>query len=250
MQNLENRVQRLEASNRLYKKTFYFLLSAVIITVLFAFREKSMLDKLQAKQLEILDDYGNVLVRIGHSQGMGTIKTFNTSKNTLLNLGYTVKNEGYIGIGNGKDGENIRLTSSKDDGGGYISIYNNSGTPVAALFNGYYGGTLEVMDRYGYLRGMLKNHSSGGGYFSLLNGSGKKIFNMQATTGGAADFSIHDSDERERMRISVSTGGSGYMELKNSYGNKIMELGGTSAQHGVLNVYNSGSTFTQGLGGY
>src|SRR5882724_4416810 len=98
MNTIEIRLQKLETANRRYK-TIVILMMAVFATFFMAFRSnKKAADLIQAKAFEVVDDNGNVLVRLTQDAGNGIMRTFRSNGKKLLNLTYTTNNEGYIGI--------------------------------------------------------------------------------------------------------------------------------------------------------
>ena len=215
-----------------------------------AFRNnKTAPDLIQAKKFELVDDKGNVLIRLSENDGNGTMKTYRSDGKRLLNLTYTTKNEGYIGVEDGADHELIRFssTTSADGGGGYISIYNPSGKRTMSLCNQYSGGNIYVCNSDGYTRAAIQNNSAAGGYLALNNSSGNIAIQLSQTSSGNGDLYINSNSGDERVRLSVSSSG-GNVQLKNNSKTMVVEMGVTAGEHGIINTYNSGGTYIQGIG--
>lgn len=248
MVTIEMRIQKLEATNRRYK-TILILMVASFATIFMAFRGPSTApDVIQAKRFEVVDDLGRVLVSVNQDDGKGIIKTYNKEGKKLVNLTYTTKQEGFIGLEDGKGQELIRFTSSNDGGGGYIGIYNPSGKRTMTLCNDNSGGNIYVGNSNGDTRAVVQCNASAGGYMSLYNSSGYSAIKLSQTSTGNGDFYVNNYNGDERVRISVSSS-AGNLQLKNNSKNMIVELGGTVNENGTVNTYGTGGTFIQGIGG-
>ncbi|MBL0273780.1 MAG: hypothetical protein IPQ06_12075 [Chitinophagaceae bacterium] len=247
MNTIEIRLQKLEASNRRYKR-IVLLMMASFATFFMAFRgPKTAPDVLQAKRFEVVDDNGHVLVRLNQSEGNGTIKTYRTDGKKLLNLTYSTKNEGYIGVEDGKDQEMMRFTSSNDGGGGYIGIFNPYGKRTMTLCNDLSGGNVYLGNSNGDTRAALQCNSSAGGFLGLYNSSGYTAVKLTQTSSGNGDLYVNNNSGDERVRLSVSSS-AGNLQLKNNGKVMIVELGGTAGENGTINTYNTSGTFIQGIG--
>ena len=87
MNTIEMRLQNLEVTNRRYKTIVIVMLGAVLVTTFMAFRSPiAVPDVLQAKKFEVVDDNGNVLVRVSQDAGNGLVKTYNKDGKKLVNI--------------------------------------------------------------------------------------------------------------------------------------------------------------------
>src|SRR5258705_4581394 len=135
MNTIEMRLQKLEATNRRYK-TILVLMIASFATLFMAFKSpKTVPDVIQAKRFEVVDNSGNVLVTLTQDDDKGLIKTYNSSGKKLVNITYTTNNEGYLGLEDGHGQETMRLSSSNEGGGGYLSVYNPAGQRTLTVCN-------------------------------------------------------------------------------------------------------------------
>ncbi len=247
MNTIEMRLQQLEATNRRYKR-IVILMIALFATLFMAFRSTNTApDVLQAKRFEVVDDKGNVLVRLNQSDGNGTIKTYRSNGKKLLNLTYTTKNEGYISVEDGNDKELIRFSSSNEGGGGYIGIYNPAGKRTLTLNNDNGGGNIYLGDSVGNSRAVLQCNNSAGGFLALYNSKGFAAVKLTQTSSGNGDLYVNNYNGDERVRLSVSSS-AGNLQLKNNSKTMIVELGGTAGEGGTINTYSSSGTFIQGIG--
>ncbi len=247
MDNIEIRLQKLEATNRRYK-TILVLMAASFATIFMAFRNpKTVPDVVQAKRFEVIDTYGNVLVNLSQDDGKGIIKTYNTAGKKLVNITYTSNNEGYLGLEDGNGQETMRCSSSNDGGGGYIGIFNPSGKRTLTLCNDGSGGNVYVSNSDGKTRGVMQCNSSAGGFLGLYNSSGYTAVKLTQTSSGNGDIYVNNKEGDERVRLSVSAS-AGNFQIKNNSKTMIVELGGTSGENGTINTYNTSGTFVQGIG--
>jgi hypothetical protein len=247
MEAIETRLRKLERTNRIYKKIFLLLIAGCAI-VLTAFRNRNAVpDVLQAKSFEVVDDQGNVLVRVGQDAGFGLVKTFNKYGKKLVNITYTTKNEGFIGVENGNDRENIRLSSS-GSGGGYIGVFNTSSQKVAILSDEEGGGYLGLCNNSGDIKALLKSQVDAGGFLAMYNSSGYSMASLLQTITGSGDLYIRNNNGDDRIRLSVSDAG-GSVHVFNNSKTKVVDMGVTTAQNGIVNTYNSGGTNNNGAGG-
>ena len=248
MNTIEMRLQKLEVTNRRYKTIVIVMLGAVLVTTFMAFRSPiAVPDVLQAKKFEVVDDNGNVLVRVSQDAGNGLIKTYNKDGKKLVNITYTTKGEGFLALEDGNSQETVRLTTSSEGGGGYIGIYNSLGKRTMTLANEASGGNLYINNSDGNNRAVLQANSAAGGYMALFNSSGYNAVKLTQTASGNGDIYLNNYNGDERLRLSVS-GSAGNLQLRNNNKTLIVELGGTNGENGVINTYNSSGSFVQGIG--
>jgi hypothetical protein len=247
MNTIEMRLQKLEATNRRYK-TVLIVIIAFFGTIIMAFRSPKIVpDVIQARRFEVVDYDGRVLVTLSQDDGKGLIKTYNSAGKKLVNITYTTKQEGYLGIEDGLGKEMLRFSSSNEGGGGYISIYNPFGKRTVTLNNDDSGGNIYVSNSDGNTRATVQCNSSGGGFMGLYNSSGYTALKLSQTSSGNGDLYVNNYNGDERVRLSVSAS-AGNFQIKNNNKTMIVELGGTSGENGTINTYNTNGTFVQGIG--
>ena len=248
MNTIEMRLQNLEATNRRYKTIVMIMLVIVFATIFMAFRKPIAIpDVMQAKKFEVVDDNGNVLVRVSQDVGNGLIKTFNKDGKKLVNITYTTKGEGFLALEDGNSQETVRLTTSSEGGGGYIGIYNPLGKRTMTLANEASGGNLYINNSDGDNRAVLQANSAAGGYMALFNSSGYNAVKFTQTSSGNGDIYVNNKLGEEMLRLSVS-GSAGNMQIHNNSKSMVVELGATNNLNGVVNTYSSTGSFIQGIG--
>jgi hypothetical protein len=248
MNTIEMRLQKLEAANKRYQRIIVMMILTASAVAFMAFgKKKTYAEVIQAKRFDVVDDYGNILVQLSQSSGMGTMRTYKTDGKRLLNLSYTTTNEGYMAVEDGYGKELLRFTSSTDGGGGYIGLYNSSGTRTLSMYNDYDGGNLSVNNNEGNSRVFMENNGSVGGLLSVRNASGYTTFKATQTTSGHGDVYVNNYNGDERIRLSVSNS-AGNFQLRNNSKTLIIEAGGTNSEGGVINTFGSSGSFIQGMG--
>ena len=247
MNTIEMRFQKIEATNRRYKRII-ILMMAAFATVFMAFRSnKTALDVIQARRFEVVDNEGNVLVNLTQDDGKGIIKTYNKEGKKLVNITYTSKNEGYLGLEDGNGQETMRFSSSNEGGGGYIGIFNPSGKRTMTLCNDNSGGNIYLGNSNGDTRATMQCNSSAGGFLALYNSFGYTAVKLTQTSSGNGDVYLNNYNGDERVRLSVSSS-AGNLQIRNNSKSMVVELGGTAGENGTINTYNSSGTFIQGIG--
>ncbi|HUS00318.1 MAG TPA: hypothetical protein VMY77_01240, partial [Chitinophagaceae bacterium] len=129
--------------------------------VISSFKDKqSAPDRLQAKAFEVVDDYGNVLVKVTSYKEAGAVTTYTKAGKTLVDILKNVDGNGAVVGFNSLNAIAYRLTGT-DKGGGVLDIYNSNGKEVV-----YAGPT-----------------TSNGGLITIYNASGNQV----VTTGQTAE---------------------------------------------------------------
>lgn len=199
---METRMAKMERSLRFYRSIF--LLSTLVIAffVISAFKDKqSAPDRLQAKAFEVVDDYGNVLVKLGAYKNAGVITTYTDRGKELVDILKNVDGNGAIVGFNSSEAIAYRLTGTTS-GGGVLDIYNSNGKEVV-----YAGPT-----------------SSNGGLITIYNASGNQI----VTTGQTAEQNgVINIYNRNNNRINAMGGdgdNNGVFNGWNNSGTKTVQL--------------------------
>lgn len=199
---MEARMAKMEKSLRFYRSIF--LLSSVVIAflVISSFKEKQQApDRLQAKAFEVVDDYGNVLVKIATYKNAGSMTTYTDRGKTLVDILKNVDGNGAVVGFNKAEGIAYRLTGTTS-GGGVLDIYNSNGKEVV-----YAGPT-----------------TSNGGLITIYNASGNQI----VTTGQTAELNgVINIYNRYNNRINAMGGdgdNNGVFNGWNSSGTKTVQL--------------------------
>ncbi len=131
--DLEGRLARLERQNRLYRVLLACLalfVGAIVITGQTAAPSPSQ--TLRARAVEVTDADGNVVVRLGATEGgQGSIETLNPQGDQLISLAATtVDGKGVISVSDEK-GRKLLYLGATVDGEGLIASFDHYGAVKA-----------------------------------------------------------------------------------------------------------------------
>jgi hypothetical protein len=128
--DIEQRFAHLERSNRRLR-TGLLSLTIAITTVLIVglAKPEKVPDVIQAKEFQVVNDKGKILVRMGAPLDRGVLTTYNDKMQILVDIGGLGK--GAITTYNGKGQRLVRLGDAAF--GGWIEIYNGEGQDIVAL---------------------------------------------------------------------------------------------------------------------
>ena len=199
---METRMAKMERSLRFYRSIF--LLSTLVIAFLSisAFKDKqSAPDRLQAKAFEVVDDYGNVLVKLGAYKNAGVITTYTDRGKELVDILKNVDGNGAIVGFNSSEAIAYRLTGTTS-GGGVMDIYNSLGKEVV-----YAGPT-----------------SSNGGLITIYNASGNQIVTTGQTAEQNGVINIYNKNANRINAMGGDGDNNGVFNGWNNSGTKTVQL--------------------------
>ena len=199
---METRMAKMERSLRFYRSIF--LLSTLVIAFLSisAFKDKqSAPERLQAKAFEVVDDYGNVLVKLGAYKNAGVITTYTDRGKELVDILKNVDGNGAIVGFNSSEAIAYRLTGTTS-GGGVLDIYNANGKEVV-----YAGPT-----------------SSNGGLITIYNASGNQIVTTGQTAEQNGVINIYNKNNSRINAMGGDGDNNGVFNGWNSNGTKTVQL--------------------------
>ena len=185
MNQIEQRLARLEKSLRYYRLFFGTTIIALVAVVLMSSGKKAAVpDLIKAKAFQVVDDDGNVLCLLNKEKGNGSISTYSGSGTKLVQLFTSVGGAGAINTfaGNGK--LNFKVTQITD-GGGYMALYNSEEKEIveAGSIIGD-AGYLQVNAHNGDKIAWITEVKNGGGSLSLFNANLGTIFLESQDVGG------------------------------------------------------------------
>ncbi len=223
MNQIEQRLARLEKSLRYYRLFFGTTLIALFAFILMSSgRKTDVPDLVKAKAFQVVDDDGNVLCLLNKEKGNGSLSTYSGNGTKLIQLFTSVGGAGAINTfaGNGK--LNFKVTQITD-GGGYMALYNSDQKEVieAGSIIGN-AGYLQVNDHNGDKIAWITEVKNGGGSLSLFDGNLGTIFLEAQDVGG---------------RVSVYNKGN----------TRIGYLGTQDNQDGNLSIYSSSNVRLGGV---
>ena len=223
MNQIEQRIIRLEKSLKYYRLFFGTTVIALIAVVFMSSGKKADVpDLVKAKAFQVVDDNGNVLLLLNKEKGNGSLSTYSADGTKLIQLFTSVGGAGAINTfaGNGK--LNFKVTQITE-GGGYMALYNSDQKEVmeAGSIIGN-AGYLQVNDHNANKIAWITEVKNGGGSLSLFNDNLGTIFLEAQEVGG---------------RVSIYNKGN----------TRIGYLGTQDNQDGNLSVYNSANVRLGGV---
>jgi len=184
MTTLEQRLEKLEKKVTFYRRIATGVTLILCAMAFFAFNEKfNPPDVLQARRIEIVDDYGKVYVRMEKNANGGYIENYNNNGKFTFNTNVHNTGHGQLYVGDGRGYSNLYVGESTA-GGGYLGVLSDGNYYVAEMGNANSdgGGYLEVNDKYGNSKGTLFANKNGEGAMEFYNSNNTRIIYMGATT--------------------------------------------------------------------
>jgi hypothetical protein len=131
--SVEERLERVERQSR-WQRAFLVILMVGIVFLLVAGQTPapSASETLRVAEVEIVDDEGNVVVRLGATEaGQGSVVTFNARGEELISVGATtVDGKGVISVADEK-GRKLLWLGATVDGAGLIASFDHFGAVKA-----------------------------------------------------------------------------------------------------------------------
>lgn len=272
MSFLEQRLQKMEKQLRLYRYVFSAMLITCGFLIFTAFNNRNQVPALlQAKEFQVVDDAGKVLVSIKKDYNAGNIRINNDKGQNIIHLLKSDAGTGALVTKTANGQFACRLIDYESGTGGLIEVYNKNDKLVGELGSttnggGYLGlknndektiGEMGSTDKNtGYL---LVNNSDGkymfrvtytnttnGGWMGMYNSTGNNILKLSTSKLGA-DISLMDNYEKERMSIGITDNNDGVISIYNRNSTRISVMGGTTNGDGALNVMNNSGQNMNGL---
>jgi hypothetical protein len=200
MLTIEKRLAGLERKVRAYQLSLLtIVLIATLATVLAYNKKTPVADVVQAKEFQVVDDRGNVLVRLKKDGSAGDLTVLNTKGTELVQLTSSTAGSGAV-IGYGKEGNLIYRFIGDDGGGGAMDVYNSNGKVAGAM------GATDVNS----------------GYLLINNGEGNKLIHM--TYGNSSKGGVLNIYNRNNSRICTlgsDPDNNGVLNVYNSQGQNM-----------------------------
>jgi preprotein translocase subunit SecG len=191
MNQIEQRINKLEKSLRYYRLFFGFSVFALIAVVLMSSGKKNDVpDIIKAKAFQVVDDYGNTLVLMNKEKGNGQVATYSTSGEKLVRLFTSDGGAGAINTFDANGKLNFKITRTTE-GGGYMALYNSEVNEVMEVgCTKSNAGYLQINDNNAKKLVWLTKTADGGGYISCSNHENETIVLSTPDVGGR--FSIYN----------------------------------------------------------
>ena len=199
---IEGRILKMERSLRIYRGIFAASFLLIGFLVISSFKEKqSAPDRLQAKAFEVVDDYGNVLVKIGAYKNAGVVTLYTDRGKAIVDILKNVDGNGAVVGYNRNESIAYRLTGTST-GGGTMELNNSNGKEVV-----YAGPT-----------------SSNGGLITIYNASGDQIVTTGQTAEQNGVINIYNRYTRRINAMGGDSDNNGVFNGWNNSGTKTVQL--------------------------
>ncbi|HEY8688319.1 MAG TPA: hypothetical protein VIM07_03725 [Chitinophagaceae bacterium] len=200
--SMETRMAKMEKSLRFYRSIFLLSIVFIAFLIISSFKDKqSAPEKLQAKTFEVVDDNGNVLVRLGAYKNAGVMTTYTDMGKELVDILKNVDGNGAVIGFNSSEAIAYRL-SATTSGGGVLDIYNANGKEVV-----YAGPT-----------------SSNGGLITIYNESGNQIVTTGQTAEQNGVINIYNKNNNRINAMGGDGDNNGVFNGWNNSGTKTVQL--------------------------
>jgi hypothetical protein len=192
---IESRFNRLERSVKIYRIILLSIASVIAVVAILSFNKKTTSqDVLQAKEFQVVDDYGTVYMSLKRDGDAGEFNLYNSKGTKLISL---LSSDGGAGTIIGRDNygkKTYRLINVKG-GGGSLAIYNANETIADELtITDKNTGYLEVNNSEGN-KMLLMTYGSGSssGIFSVYNNSNNRICVLGSDANSNGVLNVYNS---------------------------------------------------------
>jgi hypothetical protein len=190
MQLLEQRIEKLEKSLKMYKLFF----SGIFITG-FAFllissgKKNAVPEVLQAKSFQVVDNNMTTLATLGADKGNGSLATYTPAGKKLVHLFTSEGGAGGINTFD-NDGDVLFKLTRTEGGGAYLGLFNEDVKEIVEFGNTTNkSGYMNINDKFGDKLAWITYTADGGGYFALLNNNLETIRFSTPDAGGRIGIS-------------------------------------------------------------
>lgn len=184
--SLEERIERLERTNRRYRLMFTLLgVLAVCAVGISATQDEGVPDVIQAKAFAVVDDEGNILVLLEETKGAGGVSIFDKTGDLLATMAFAPvegKRAGVLGTYRG--GKPLVMISAVPGGSGVIGTSNFEGKLMVEITTTVNGeGAIRTLKANGKPLVELGANTGGNGRIRTFNDQGKEL----VVIGGMAE---------------------------------------------------------------
>ncbi len=206
--------------------------------------EEQVLDKIVCKELEIVNDTGKKLVRMGGTRfGSGFIFVYNKEEMAVVGMD-GVDNGGSIVIGNKKGKITVEMNAESFFGGGQISVKNGEGI-TGLIMEAVSGGIINVYDCIEKKRqvGIWGKADVGDAGMVAVYGNNQKnpiVVMRKSLVSGGGVITVANAGNKVAATMGADVDGKGYTVVSNKEGKSLVEISGEddSPNNGFIKVYN------------
>ena len=152
-----------------FKSLVIGVLSSIIVFLVMGQYQNGFL---RVQRLEVVDENGKAVIKLGSVDNNGSIETYNASGNLIIGITSSVDGEGAINTYNANEKQIIRLGSTTD-GEGTVSTFDSDGKQIVQISSTVNGeGSVSTYNNEGYEIVKLTSTTNGDGYISTSNHEG------------------------------------------------------------------------------
>ncbi len=195
MTTIETKLTKLENKLRFFQFAFILIILIAIFFIVTGFNRNPVADIIQAKKIQVVDDYGNVLVSLMTSDmGNGTILTLTKKGKTTTRLVSTLTGNGMLEVYN-SDEEIVSKLGTTDRKTGYLSLKNSNGNDLFTVTytSGNYGGWLGLYNNAGINTFQTSTGDDGSCRLNMYNGNNTRICYLGTTAAGDGCLNVYNS---------------------------------------------------------
>lgn len=223
MNQIEQRISRLEKSLKVYRIFFGTAVITLIAVMLMSSGKKTEVpDLIKAKAFQVVDDDGNVILLLNKEKDNGQVVTFSQSGQKLVRLFTSEGGAGAINTFDKNGKLNFKVTKITE-GGGFMALYNSEEKEILEAGS--------IIGNAGYLQ--INDHNA------------KKIAWITEVTNGGGSLSLYANDQGSIFLEAQSAGGR--ISVYNKGNTRIGYLGAQDNQDGNLSIYNNYGTRMGGV---
>jgi hypothetical protein len=180
MNSIESRLLALEKSNTRFRALAITVIAILALLLVYSFTTNQTAALVQAKKFELVDEKGNVLVRMENYKGSGAVTTYNTKGAILTDIVPSESGAGAMIFYNGSGKKNLILTDVRG-GGGSVRLFNSAEENVLSLGrNTSEGGSITLRNVAGTTVGLLTTDTGNNGTMLTYNYTGTQSARMPA----------------------------------------------------------------------
>ena len=160
---------------------------------------------LRVQRLEVVDENGKAVIKLGSVDNNGSIETYNASGNLIIGITSSVDGEGAINTYNANEKQIIRLGSTTD-GEGTISTFDSDGKQIVQISSTVNGEGRFPYNNEGYEIVKLTSSTNGDGYISTSNNEGIEMVQLSSTSKGKgviSTFLIKEKDKKSNFWLFI-----------------------------------------------
>lgn len=269
--SLEDRLDRLERSNRNLRRGLVLMTGLPLIALTVAWKSSLQsveFDQISAREFQVVDEEGRPLIRLDEANGRGRLAILNSAGNMIVVAGGTEHGgiittntvEGALSSALGTDSSgrgSIGLHDSatmpsvslgvEDSGNGYVSVNTNTGKELAVVGSSEEGfGMITTFAEDGRQLVVLSRYLESG-YIGAYGENTAPLFGLGTFGQGGGGMIMFGPDGKRMTAIGRTQHGTGLLGMFNEEGNLTAEITADANKAGAINTYDGKGVRTGSL---